>query len=81
VEEYFANNPEEQRGHEQDEDADDVQIVSPSMRTPTTSAASTKVPPTSSTPSMKGSKGRKRTEWSGRKYNIRRRGSKYSIRS
>jgi len=51
------------------------------MRTPTTSAASTKVPPASSTPSMKGSKGRKRTEWSGRKYNIRRRGSKYNIRS
>ena len=57
MEEYFANNPEEQRGHEQDEDADDVQIVSPSTGTPTTAAASMKVTPSSSAPSMKGNKG------------------------
>ena len=57
MEEYFANNPEEQQGHEQDEDADDVQIVSRSTATPTIATGSMIVTPASSTPSMKGSKG------------------------
>ena len=69
MEEYFANNPEEQRGHEQDEDADDVQIVSQSTGTSTIATASMIVTPASSAPSRKGSKGTKR---SGRKYSTRR---------
>jgi hypothetical protein len=48
---------EEQREHEQDEDADNMQIVSPSTGTSTTVVASMKITPASSVPSMKGSRG------------------------
>ncbi|KAG0523598.1 hypothetical protein BDA96_07G136400 [Sorghum bicolor] len=59
-EEYFAKNPEEQSDHEQnEEDADDVQILSPTVGSPTSTVATMKVALASSAPNMNGTKGKK----------------------
>jgi len=59
MEDHYAKYPEGCPGHRQNEDLDELQILTPSTGTPTTVAPSTKVTPASSAPGMKDSNARK----------------------